>query len=76
MIKGHIYRRRVKEGGEALPAATGHQLSDQGEYPLGLLCCGQDSVLRGAPSFVHAGEFIPQLSVCPQVVSQVYMASN
>ncbi|MFS7970976.1 hypothetical protein Hanom_Chr09g00827231 [Helianthus anomalus] len=41
MRKDHIYSRRMKEGGEALPTATGCQLSDQGEYPLGLFCCTQ-----------------------------------
>ncbi|MFS7916027.1 hypothetical protein Hanom_Chr02g00172271 [Helianthus anomalus] len=65
--EGSIYSRRVKEGGATLPAAIGRQLSDQGEYPLGLLCCGQDSGPRGAPIFVHAGEIVHLLSVCPQI---------
>ncbi|MFS8020225.1 hypothetical protein Hanom_Chr15g01413051 [Helianthus anomalus] len=56
MMKGHIYSRRVKEGGATLAAAIGRQLSDQGEYPLGLLCCGQDGGTRGTPIFVHAGD--------------------
>ncbi|MFS7954624.1 putative mannitol dehydrogenase [Helianthus anomalus] len=67
MMKDHIYSRRVKQGGETLPAATGRQLSDQGEYPLGLLCCGQNSGTRGAPLFAHAGELVLQLLACPKV---------
>ncbi|KAJ0585743.1 hypothetical protein HanHA89_Chr05g0204181 [Helianthus annuus] len=67
MMKGPIYSRRVKKGGETLPAATRCQLSDQGEYPLGLLCCDQDSGTRGAPLFAHAGELVLQLPVCPRL---------
>ncbi|KAF5805346.1 hypothetical protein HanXRQr2_Chr05g0208211 [Helianthus annuus] len=64
MMKGPIYSRRVKEEGAALPSVIERQLSDQGEYPFGLLCCLQDSGPRGAPIFVLAGEIILLLSVC------------
>ncbi|KAJ0771466.1 hypothetical protein HanPI659440_Chr07g0269441 [Helianthus annuus] len=64
MMKGPIYSRMVKEGGAALPAVIGRQLSDQGEYPLGLLCCGQGSGTRGVPVFAHAGNVVPLMSVC------------
>ncbi|KAM0028524.1 hypothetical protein Hdeb2414_s0018g00514941 [Helianthus debilis subsp. tardiflorus] len=74
MVKGPIYGRRVKEGGAALPAAIGCQLSDQGEYPLGLLCCGQGGGTRGAPIFAHAGDVVPLLSVCSLDLLQVHMA--
>ncbi|KAJ0534273.1 hypothetical protein HanIR_Chr09g0417841 [Helianthus annuus] len=67
MTKGPVYSRRVNEGGATLPAAIGRQLSDQGQYPLGLLCCGQDSSTRRAPIFVHAGEIVQLLSVCPRI---------
>ncbi|MFS7956246.1 hypothetical protein Hanom_Chr07g00652301 [Helianthus anomalus] len=67
MMKGPIYSRGVKEGGATSPTVIGRQLSDQGEYPLGLLCCSQDSGPRGAPTFVHAREIVYLLSVCPQI---------
>ncbi|MFS7926178.1 hypothetical protein Hanom_Chr04g00293921 [Helianthus anomalus] len=67
MMKGPIYSRRVKEGGTTLTAAIGHQVSDQGEYPLGLLCCGQGGDTRGAPIFVHAVDVELLLSVCPWI---------
>ncbi|MFS7937186.1 hypothetical protein Hanom_Chr05g00424681 [Helianthus anomalus] len=67
MMKGPTYSRRVKEGGAALPAVIGCQLSDQEEYPLGLLCRVQGSGPRGAPIFVHAGKIVPLLSVCSQI---------
>ncbi|MFS8001812.1 hypothetical protein Hanom_Chr13g01194741 [Helianthus anomalus] len=55
MMKGPIYSQRVKEGGKTLPPATGCQLSDQEEYPLGFLCSGQDSGTRGVLLFAHVG---------------------
>ncbi|MFS7999635.1 hypothetical protein Hanom_Chr12g01168771 [Helianthus anomalus] len=64
MMKGLIYSRRVREGGATLPAAMGRQLSDQGEYPFGLLSCGQGSGIRGAPIFVRAGDVVLLMSVC------------
>ncbi|MFS7937006.1 hypothetical protein Hanom_Chr05g00422451 [Helianthus anomalus] len=58
MMKGPIYSRMVEKGGAVLPTVIGRQLSDQGEYPLGLLCCGQGSSTRGAPVFSHAGNVV------------------
>ncbi|MFS7921263.1 hypothetical protein Hanom_Chr03g00234731 [Helianthus anomalus] len=66
----------MKEGGKTLPTATGRQLSDQEEYPLGLLCCSQDSGRRGAPLFSQVGEIVLQLSVYPLIVPQVHLASD
>ncbi|MFS7918471.1 hypothetical protein Hanom_Chr03g00201491 [Helianthus anomalus] len=66
MIKGSIYSRRVKEGGATLPATIRRQLYDQGEYPLGPLCCGQHGGTRGEPIFIHAGDVVQPLSVCSQ----------
>ncbi|MFS8012412.1 hypothetical protein Hanom_Chr14g01320531 [Helianthus anomalus] len=64
MMKGPIYSRRVKEGGAAMPSVVVRQLSDQGEYPLGLLCHSQRSGTRGALTFAHVRDVVLALSVC------------
>ena len=74
MMKGPIYSRRVKEGGAAVPAVDARQLSDQGEYPLGLLCHGQCSGTRGVLAFVHAGNLVLALSALPPDLSQAYVS--
>ena len=74
MMKGPIYSRRVKEGGAVVPAVVARQLSDQGEYPLGLLCHSRCSGTRGALTFVHAGNIVLVLSALPPDLSQAYVA--
>ncbi|KAJ0864882.1 hypothetical protein HanRHA438_Chr12g0534631 [Helianthus annuus] len=74
MMNGPIYSRRVKEGGATLPAGIGRQLSDQGEYPLGLLCCGQSGGTRGVLTFARTGDVVPLLSVCSLDLLQAHMA--
>ena len=74
MMKGSIYSRRVKKEEAVVPAVGARQLSDQGKYPLGLLCHGQCSGTRGALTFVHAGNLVLALSVLPPDLSQAYVA--
>ncbi|KAJ0453614.1 putative zinc/iron permease [Helianthus annuus] len=73
MMKGPIYSRIVKEGGAAVPAVGARQLSDQGEYPLGLLCCGRRSGTRGALAFAHAGNLVLTTSVLLPDLLQAYV---
>ncbi|KAJ0810271.1 hypothetical protein HanPI659440_Chr01g0025171 [Helianthus annuus] len=75
MMKGPIYSRRVKEGGAVVPAVGVRQLSDQGEYPLGLLCCDRRSGTRGALAFVHAGNLVLTTSVLLPDLLQAHVAS-
>ena len=70
-MKGPIYSRRVKEGGAAVPAVVTRQLSDQGEYPLGLLCHSRCSGTRGALTFVHAGNLVLALSTSNRTLNLV-----
>ncbi|MFS7999425.1 hypothetical protein Hanom_Chr12g01165991 [Helianthus anomalus] len=76
MMKGLIYSRRVKEGGADMPAVATRQLSDQGEYHLGLLYQGQCSGTRGALTFARFGDLVLASSVCPLIRLQVYVALN
>ncbi|KAJ0575663.1 hypothetical protein HanIR_Chr05g0215321 [Helianthus annuus] len=75
MMKGRIYSRRVKEGGAAVPAVVARQLSDQGEYPLGLLCRGQCSGTRGALTFVPFGDVVLTLSGCSLICCRLTWSS-
>ena len=74
MMKGPIYSRKVKKGGAAVPAVIARQLSDQGEYPLGLLCHGRYSDTPGILSFAHAGDLVPVLSALSPDLPQAYVA--
>ena len=75
MMKGPIYSRRVKKEERAVPAVGARQLSDQEEYPLGLLCCGRDSGTRGALAFAHAGNLVLTMSILLPDLLQAYVAS-
>ena len=74
MMKGPIYSRMVKKEEAAVPAVGVRQLSDHGEYPLGLLCREGCSGTRGALTFVHAGNLVLALSALPPDLSQAYVA--
>ncbi|MFS7939931.1 hypothetical protein Hanom_Chr05g00457711 [Helianthus anomalus] len=74
MMKGPIYSRRVKKEGAAVPAVNARQLSDQGEYPLGLLCHSRCSGTCGVLSFACAGYLVPVLSALLPGLSQAYVA--
>ncbi|KAJ0523239.1 hypothetical protein HanRHA438_Chr10g0468951 [Helianthus annuus] len=74
MMKGPIYSRRVKKEGAAVPAVGACQLSDQEEYPLGLLCHGRCSGTRGVLTFAHAGYLVLVLSALLPDSSQAYVA--
>ena len=74
MMKGPIYSRRVKKEEVAVPAVDVRQLSDQGEYPLGLLCHGRCSGTRGVVTFVHAGYLVLASSALLPDLSQAYVA--
>ncbi|MFS7910793.1 hypothetical protein Hanom_Chr02g00110401 [Helianthus anomalus] len=74
MMKGPIYSRRVKKEGAAVPAVDARQLSDQGGYPLGLLCHGRCSGTRGVLAFACAGYLVLVLSALLPGLSQAYVA--
>ena len=74
MMKGPIYSRMVKKEEAAVPAVGVRQLSDQGEYPLGLLCHGRCSDTRGALTFVHVGNLVLVLSALSPDLPQAYVA--
>ncbi|KAJ0744602.1 hypothetical protein HanPI659440_Chr10g0389521 [Helianthus annuus] len=74
MMKGPIYSRRVKKEGAAVPAVGACQLSDQGEYPLGLVCHGRCSGTRGVLTFAHAGYLVLALSALLPDLSQAYVS--
>ena len=74
MMKGPIYSRRVKKGGAAVPAVGARQLSDQEEYPLGLLCHGRCSGTRGVVTFAYAGYLVLASSALLPDLSQAYVA--
>ena len=57
-----------------MPAVVARQLSDQGEYPLGLLCREGCSGTRGVVTFVHAGYLVLASSALLPDLSQAYVA--
>ncbi|MFS7992568.1 hypothetical protein Hanom_Chr12g01083841 [Helianthus anomalus] len=75
MMKDLIYNRMVKEGGAAVPAVDVCQLSDQGEYPFGLLCHVWCSGTRGVLTFVHVGNLVLTLQSLSYDFSQTCVAS-
>ncbi|KAJ0825221.1 hypothetical protein HanRHA438_Chr17g0800751 [Helianthus annuus] len=74
MIKGPIYSRRVKKEEAAMPAVGARQLSDQGEYPLGLLCREGCSGTRGVLVFAYAGYLVLVASALLPGLPQAYVA--
>ena len=74
-MKGSIYSRRVKKEEVAVPAVGARQLSDQGEYPLGLLCQGRHSGTRGVPAFDGVGHLVLVMSALLPGLSQAHVAS-
>ncbi|KAJ0857631.1 hypothetical protein HanRHA438_Chr13g0592341 [Helianthus annuus] len=74
MMKGSIYSRRVKKEEAAVPAVGVRQLSDQGEYPLGLLCQGRHSGTRGVPAFDGVGHLVLVMSALLPGLSQAHVA--
>ncbi|MFS7968552.1 hypothetical protein Hanom_Chr09g00798851 [Helianthus anomalus] len=74
MMEGPIYSRRVRKEEAAVPAVCARQLSDQGEYPLGLLCHGECNGTRGVLAFACAGYLVLALSVLLPGLSQAYVA--
>ncbi|MFS8014019.1 hypothetical protein Hanom_Chr15g01339741 [Helianthus anomalus] len=73
-MKGSIYSRRVKKEEAAVPAVGARQLSDQGEYPLGLLCHAGCSGTRGALAFACAGYLVLVMSAMLPGLSRAYVA--
>ncbi|KAF5778242.1 hypothetical protein HanRHA438_Chr12g0556561 [Helianthus annuus] len=74
MMKGPIYSRMVKKEEAAVPAVGVRQLSDQGEYPLGLLCREGCSDTRGVLLFAYAGYLVLVASDLLPGSSQAYVA--
>ena len=74
MMKGPIYSRMVKKEEAAVPAVGVRQLSDQGEYPLGLLCREGCSGTRGILLFAYAGHLVLVSSDLLPGLSQAYVA--
>ncbi|KAJ0489122.1 hypothetical protein HanHA300_Chr12g0440401 [Helianthus annuus] len=74
MMKGPIYSRRMKKEEAAVPAVGARQLSDQGEYPLGLFCHGGCSGTRGLLAFACAGYLVLVKSALLPGLSQAYVA--
>ena len=74
MMKGPIYSRRVKKEEAAVPAVGARQLSDQGEYPLGLLCREGCSGTRGVLVFAYAGYLVLVVSALLPGLPQAYVA--
>ncbi|KAM0023622.1 hypothetical protein Hdeb2414_s0023g00641431 [Helianthus debilis subsp. tardiflorus] len=74
MMKGPIYSRRVKKEEAAAPAVGVCQLSDQGEYPFGLLCRGWCSGTRGVPSLDGVVYLVLVASALLPGLSRAYVA--
>ncbi|KAM0072111.1 hypothetical protein Hdeb2414_s0001g00032761 [Helianthus debilis subsp. tardiflorus] len=74
MMKGSIYSRRVKKEEAVVPAVGVRQLSDQGEYPFGLLCRGWCSGTRGVLAFDGAGYLVLVMSALLPGLSHAYVA--
>uniref|UniRef100_A0A251V0Y9 Uncharacterized protein n=1 Tax=Helianthus annuus TaxID=4232 RepID=A0A251V0Y9_HELAN len=74
MMKGPIYSRMVKKEEAAVPAVGVRQSSDQGEYPLGLLCREGCSGTRGVLLFAYAGYLVLVASDLLPGSSQAYVA--
>ena len=58
-----------------MPVVVARQLSDQGEYPLGLLCREGCSGTRGVLLFAYAGYLVLVASDLLPGLSQAYVSS-